>query len=228
MMRIPPSHEEYFCCAGRIDDAVDALIGVHPTGIASDAPLLDVQENPANGSACIFPFQQNSADRYMCVLPAFRIRLAAPLVQALAAKVDANRRHFPRENTLADRFDVPGLYVRLDCFLVAAGRDGSSRGRWTRDDWKQVALFVCEFDDQPAFVGSFRVGGHPAAYRVFEDAATTIDLPARRRQLAGPPLRNYKPGPCRHDRAGAARRMRSGGPAASLGAQLDLPGARLP
>ena len=81
-----------------------------PTWVSSGAPLLDVKDNPGSGAAWAFPFQQNCAGRYMRVLPGVRIGLAPPLVRALAEKVDANRRHFPRENTLADRFGVPGLY----------------------------------------------------------------------------------------------------------------------
>src|SRR5262249_9241673 len=112
------------------------------------------------------------------------VELAPELVAALARKVEANRRHFPREATFADAFGVPGLYVRLDCLLIDARAGAPGQARHRDAPWSRVAVAICEFDDQPAFVGSFLAAGHVSAYRDFARLAAELEALGRPLRLA--------------------------------------------
>jgi hypothetical protein len=184
---IAEAHEPYVHGADRIDEAVDRLAGIKPFTVTSDRPLLRITERDPTGRLEIVPFQHPDTGRYMNVLGDTRIEVAPELITALRLKVAANRRHFPREETLADAFGVPGLYVRLDCFITAAGTDSANPQSQAEDqagEWGKVAVAICEFDDQPAFVGSFMKAGHQAAYQWFARLAAELDALGRPLRLA--------------------------------------------
>jgi hypothetical protein len=88
------------------------------------------------------------------------------------------------EETLAGMLGVPGLYTRLDCFLTAARADRAPDREWAPADWNEVAIAICEIDDQPAFVGSFRRGGHAAAFGRFARLAGELAELGRPLRLA--------------------------------------------
>src|SRR5262249_12702960 len=137
----------------------------------------------------IVPFQYPDTGRYLNIIEGTRIELAPELIAALREKVEANRQHFPREDTLAGSFGVPGLYVSVDWFLTATGidtaqPDGESHPTWSASQWKRVEIAICEFDDQPAFVGTFRRAGHMGAYATFARLAAELDLLGRPLGLA--------------------------------------------
>lgn len=160
--RVAKAHEDYVYDGASLDEAVERLAGITPTIVSSDRPLLRIVPRDPGAGTEIFPFQEPDSGRYMNVLSGTMVELAPALVAALARKIDANRRHFPLEETLAGTLGVPGLYARLDCFLTPARADRSPDREWDPADWNEVAIAICEIDDQPAFVGSFRRGGHTA------------------------------------------------------------------
>jgi hypothetical protein len=182
--KVAQAHQDYVYGAADAGAAVASLAKITPTIVSGDLPLLRVVPRDPEAGTQIFPFQQPDCGRYMNVLSGTRIELAPALVAALARKIAANRRHFPREETLAGGLGVPGLYARLDCFLTAAHADRAADQEWVPADWAKVAIAICEIDDQPAFVGSFRRGGHGAAFGAFARLAAELAELGRPLRLA--------------------------------------------
>jgi hypothetical protein len=181
---VAEAHERYIHDLTAVDEAVAGLAGVAPTVVTSEQPLLRLVPRDPDAGIAVFPFQQPDCGRYMNVLSGTVIELAPALVAALARKIEANCRHFPHEKTLAGSLGVPGLYARLDCFLTAAQSDRSPCEDWAPGDWNEVAVEICEIDDQPAFVGSFCQGGHEAAFRQFGRLRDELAQLGRPLQLA--------------------------------------------
>jgi hypothetical protein len=182
--RVAPAHQDYVYDGTCVSEAAERLASIAPAIVSSGQPLLRAARREPDAGIEIFPFQEPCSGRYMNVLSGTQIELAPPLISALARKIDANRRHFPREETLASALGVPGLYARLDCFLTVAGPDRQPDREWTASEWCRAAVSICEIDDQPAFVGSFRRGGHLTAYRVFSRLAQELAGMGRPLRLA--------------------------------------------
>jgi len=192
--RAAEAHAPYVFGADRSTEAVRRLAEVEPTVVTSERPLLRTTARGPDARLEIVPFQDPDTGRYMNVLAGIRIELAPELVAALARKAEANRRNFPRESTLAGAFGLPGLYMRVDCFITVTGAARSLPGAapdrdaqaavWSPEQWKCAEIAICEFDDQPAFVGSFRRAGHRTAFEPFRRLADELAALGRPLRLA--------------------------------------------